>query len=113
MDHSKSVAGAATVLLACLFAVPAAFAGEPDPQVRIEDIKFQDLNLDNTAGVETLYKRIHAAARRVCAVSGQSRDTGSWPDDAVSATAKCSKKAQARAIGEMNLPALTAFAVNR
>jgi len=105
MDNSKSVAGAAAMLLACVFAVSSASAGEPDGQVRMEDIKFQDLNLTTTAGMDTLYQRIHSAAQRVCAVSGQ-------PTVDVAA-AKCSKDAQARAIEKMNLPALTAFAANR
>jgi UrcA family protein len=107
MDHSKSVAGAATMLLACVFAVSSASAGEPDGQVRMEDIKFQDLNLNTTAGVDALYQRIHAAAQRVCAVSGTA-ELG-----AASAAAKCTKDAEARAIDKINLPALTAFVANR
>ena len=112
MDQSKNVppvllAGAAAMLLASVLAVSTAFAGEPDGQVRTEDIMFQDLNLNTTAGVDALYKRVHSAAQRVCAVSGQ-------PDlGAASALAKCSKEAEARAIEKINLPALTAFAANR
>jgi UrcA family protein len=107
MDDSKSVAGAAAVLLACVFTVSGAFAGEPGGQVRMEDIMFQDLNLTSTAGVDALYQRIHAAAQRVCAVSGQT-ELG-----AASASATCTKDAEARAIEKINLPALTAFAANR
>jgi UrcA family protein len=106
MDHSKSVAGAAA-LLACVFAVSSASAGEPDSQVRMEDVMFQDLNLTTTAGVDALYQRVHAAAQRVCAVSGQA-ELG-----AASASAKCTKDAEARAIDKINLPALTTFAANR
>jgi len=107
MDQSKSAAGAAGVLLACVFVVSSAFAGEPDAQVRTEDIKFQDLNLTTTAGVEVLYQRVHSAAQRVCADSGQ-YDLG-----AASASVKCTKDAEARAIKEINLPALTLVAANR
>ena len=71
MDQSRSVAGAAAMLTGCVFVVSSAFAGESDAQVRTQDIKFQDLNLDTTAGVEALYQRIHSAAERVCAVSGE------------------------------------------
>jgi UrcA family protein len=106
MDHSKGVAGAAAMLLACVFAVSSASA-EPDGQVRMEDIMFQDLNLTTTAGVDALYQRIHAAALRVCALSGQA-ELGAAP-----ASAKCTKGAEARAIDKINLPALTAFAANR
>jgi UrcA family protein len=109
MNNSKSVAGAAGVLLACAFAVSSALAAEPDGEVRMEDVKFQDLNLDTAAGVEALYKRIHAAAQRVCAVSG--------PLDEVffggPSSAKCTKDAEARAIAKINLPALTALIANR
>jgi UrcA family protein len=109
MGHSKSVAGAAGVLLACVFVVSSAFAAEPDTQVRTETVIFQDLNLAHAAGVAALYKRIHAAAQRVCAVSG--------PIELVfynsRASAKCTKDAEARAIEKINLPALTTLAANR
>lgn len=107
MDHSKSVAGAAAMLLACVFAASSAAAGQPDGQVRMEDIKFADLNVTTTAGVGALYERIHAAALRVCAVSAQA-ELG-----AASASAKCTRDAEARAIEKINLPGLTAFAANR
>jgi UrcA family protein len=107
MDQSKRAAGAAAMWLVCVFAVSDAFASDQDGQVRMEDIVFQDLNLTTTAGVDALYRRIHAAAERVCAVSGET-ELG-----AASASAKCTKEAEARAIEKINLPALTAFAVNR
>jgi UrcA family protein len=65
MDQSKSAAGAAGVLLACVFGVSSAFAAEPNTRVRTEDILFQDLNLTTTAGVDALYRRIYSAADRV------------------------------------------------
>ena len=102
MDQSKSLAGAAGVLLACVFVVSSVFAAEPDGEVRMEDVKFQDLNLDNADGVGALYKRIQAAAKHVCAVHGATRDSR-----AASASAKCTKDAGARAIEKINLPALT------
>ena len=107
MDHSKGVAGAAAMLLACVFAVSSASADEPDGQVRTEDIMFQDLNLTTTAGMDALYQRVHAAAQRVCAISGHGELR------AASASAKCTKDAEARAIETISLPALTAFAANR
>jgi UrcA family protein len=112
MDQSKSVppifvAGVATMLLTCAFAASGAFASEPDGQVRTEGIKYEDLNLSTTAGVGVLYQRIHSAAQRVCAVSGQ-------PElGAASAAAKCSKDAETQAIEKMNLPALTEFGAHR
>jgi UrcA family protein len=106
MDQSKSAACAAATL-ACVFAVSGAIAGEVDPQVRTEDIMFQDLNLTTNAGINALYDRIHSAALRVCAVSGQPERSDA------SGSANCSKKAETRAIEKLNLPALTAFAANR
>ena len=42
---SQRAPPAVGVLLACVFVVSSAFAGEPDTRVRTEDIMFQDLNL--------------------------------------------------------------------
>jgi UrcA family protein len=109
MDQSESLAGAAGVLLACVFVVSSAFAAEPDGKVRMENVKFQDLDLDTAAGVDALYERIHAAAQRVCAVYAQEY-LGSF---AGRASAKCTKDAEARAIKETDWPALTVFAANR
>jgi UrcA family protein len=97
----------AAMLLGCVFVVSSAFASEPDAQVRTEDIKFQDLNLGSTAGVEALYQRIHSAAQRVCT------DPAEPKLGAVSASEKCTNGAAARAIKEINLAALTVFAANR
>lgn len=103
MDESKSVAGAAAMLLACLFVVSSAVAREPSDQMRSETVKFQDLNVTAAAGVDTLYNRIHSAAQRVCSMSGQHGLGGA------SASATCAKEAQDRAIEKVNLPALTAY----
>jgi len=85
------------MLLASVFATSNAFAGD---EARSETVKFQDLNVDTPAGVETLYNRIHSAARRVCAES-----------DPVAAMGEgnCIRKAEGKAISDLNLPGLTAF----
>jgi UrcA family protein len=45
------------------------FAAEPtDPPTMT--VKYGDLNLQAPVGVETLYKRIHSAAKQVCAIAG-------------------------------------------
>src|SRR5215469_6411876 len=56
----------AAMLLACTWAISTAFAGE---QVRSETVKFPDLDVNTSEGVQTLYGRIHAAAWRVCSTS--------------------------------------------
>lgn len=87
----------ATALLLAFVAVSNAHA---DEQVRSETVKFGDLNVTSPSGVETLYKRIHAAARRVC-FDGDPLQ--------LNAVYTCTRKAEATAIAKVNLPQLTAF----
>jgi UrcA family protein len=91
-----SVAFATAMLLA--FAVVS--NAHADEQVRSETVKFGDLDVGSPSGAETLYKRIHAAAVRVC-----------FDGDLVRLTAvhACTKEAEARAIEKGNLQQLTAF----
>jgi len=72
MDQSRSVAGAAAMLTGCVFVVSSAFAGESDAQVRTQDIKFQDLNLDTLLA----WRRSTSAFIRLqnaCALSPENR----------------------------------------
>lgn len=87
----------ATAMLLAFVAVSGAYA---DEEVRSETVKFGDLNVASPSGVETLYKRIHAAAARVC-----------FDGDPLQLIAvhACTRKAEARAIEKVNLPQLTAF----
>jgi UrcA family protein len=71
-------------------------AAEP---VRSETIKFADLDLSTSAGAETLYRRIHAAAWRLC----------QQPAGEQAAAARCMSKTESDAIGKVNAPLLTAF----
>jgi UrcA family protein len=89
------VAYAAALWLACGLAMSSAQAGDS----RSETVKFADLNLSSQAGVEALYGRIHAAARRVC----------EQPAGELTAASKCMLKAESDAIGKVNVPLLTAF----
>jgi UrcA family protein len=61
--NSCFLAYSTAMLLACVCVAPSAFA---DDQSRSETVKFTDLKVDTAAGAETLYRRINAAARRVC-----------------------------------------------
>lgn len=85
------------MLLTCVWAASSAFA---DEQVRSERVKFQDLNVDTPEGVQALYGRIHAAAKRVCSES-----------DPVMQAAEiaCARKAEGNAIEKLNLSQLTAY----
>lgn len=95
---SRISAAFATAMLLAFAAVSSAHAD--DQQVRSETVKFGDLNVASQSGVETLYRRIHAAAARVCF------DGAPWQLSAVYA---CTRKAEARAIEKVNLPQLTAY----
>jgi UrcA family protein len=95
-DNRTIRAYAIAMWLACALVASNAYA---DDQVRRETVKFADLNLGTPAGVEALYGRIHAAARRVC------EQPGVGPD----ATRACMTKAESEAIGTVNVPLLTAF----
>ena len=93
------LAFSAAMLLAFGSAVSTASAGE---QVRSETVKFQDLNVSTSEGVQTLYGRIHSAAWRVCST------TSADPLYQMGAR-NCAKNAEAKAIESLNLPQLTAF----
>jgi UrcA family protein len=84
-------------LMACGLVASYVFA---DEQLRTENVKFQDLNVGTPAGVETLYGRIHSAAKRVCS------ETDRMEQARASA---CAKRAEAHAIGTLNMPLLTAY----
>lgn len=93
---NRTIVGyAAAMALACVLVASNAHAGD---QVRSETVKFADLNLGSPAGVEALYGRIHAAARRVC----------DQPAGEAGIRA-CMTKAESEAIGKVNVPLLTAF----
>lgn len=95
--HRPRLAVATVLLLTCLGVTSSAFAGD---EVRSEKVKFQDLNVDSQEGVQVLYGRIHAAAKRVCNENELSR---------LAAQNACAKKAEANAIDKLNLPQLTVY----
>jgi UrcA family protein len=76
---------------------------EPGTEPTKQVVNYGDLNLSNPRGVEELYQRIAAAARRVCD-SGESRSlqvqTRDW---------MCKKQSIARAVAVIDQPALTAL----
>jgi UrcA family protein len=88
---------AAAMVLTGVWGGSSAFA---DEEVHSEKVKFQDLNVGTPEGVQALYGRIHAAAKRVCA-----------GDDPVleQAVVACAKKAEGNAIEKLNLSQLTAY----
>ena len=99
----KSLASCALLgALASPLSAPAASIGTLDPPpFRI--VKFGDLDLHRDAGVAALYSRIKSAAREVCE-----------PMDAATMVLlrlrhDCRQDSIARAIDEVNSPALTSY----
>ena len=85
------------VMIACVFGASSAFADNP---LRVETVNFRDLNVATPAGVEALYRRIQAAADRVC------RERDRMEQQRAIA---CAKKAEAQAVEDLSLPLLTAY----
>ena len=94
-SYNRSTFGYAAA--ACLTCVLLAFNVHAADQVRSETVKFADLNLGSPAGVEALYGRIRAAARRVCY----------QPNGEMWAYTACVTKAQSDAVAKVNVPSLT------
>jgi UrcA family protein len=93
----------AAVIFTCMFVVATAFAAVPSDEVPSETVKFQDLNVASPAGVAALYGRIHRAAQHVCAVQ-DSRELAN-----VQRANACAAQAEARAVAQLNIAALTAY----
>lgn len=88
---------ATALILTGVWGASSAFAAE---QVRSERVKFADLNVETPEGVQVLYSRIHAAAKRVCSES----------DPVLKAAENiCISKADGDAIAKLDLPQLTAY----
>jgi UrcA family protein len=89
------LAYAAAMWLVCALVATNASAND----VRSETVKFADLSLSTSAGVQALYSRIHAAARRVC----------EQVNDSMADISSCVAKSEGEAIGKVNVPLLTAY----
>jgi UrcA family protein len=96
---------ASTTVAALTFAPGFAHADTAD-EVLTKTVRFQDLNLDNRSGVESLYRRIENAAGEVC---GPDRRTGSPFVSA--AWTKCVTTAVQQAVRTVDRPSLTAYYV--
>ena len=82
----------------------AAVFAAPPSDVPAATVRFGDLNLNSPEGVSVLYERIHSAASQVCA-GGEDRNLGILAFDSA-----CAAKAQARAIAQLHIQALSAYA---
>jgi UrcA family protein len=97
------VFGAAVITLVTLG--NASFADSPDSVTKSLTVKYDDLNVNTAAGAASLYSRIHAAARQVCAAPyDNNRDLASF-----AAKNACIQKSEARAVGDVHSGALAAY----
>lgn len=96
INHKKA---AWTVVAAALVAAFATGAQAED--ILQVHVKYADLNVNNPVGAAVLYRRIHAAAEKVCAVPGGRE----W--DRTAQAKACVAKATANAVAAVNAPALT------
>ena len=78
----------------------ASFAATPAVDAPSVSVRYDDLNLSTTAGVDALYRRISAAARDVCP-DIYSRDT-----NIVLAAQHCQAAAISKAVSQVNSPGL-------
>ena len=94
--RSLAVAGA----FAALTVATTSFAGGPSPDPPTASVRYDDLNLSTSAGVNVLYHRISVAALKVCP-DVFSRDLG-----IVAAGERCRANAVANAVRDLNNPQL-------
>jgi UrcA family protein len=94
--RSLAVAGAFAALAVTTTSFATPFSDEA-PSVTV---RYDDLNLDTSTGVDALYRRISKAARQVCP-DAHSRDL-----EVVAASERCQANAVAQAVREVNNPHL-------
>ncbi len=95
-----TVASKLVLAVAGLVASVTAFAATPDVDAPAVKVRYDDLNLATTDGVNTLYRRISRAARQVCPLSDL-RDLHMFL-----AAERCQAAAVAKAVSEVNNPSL-------
>jgi UrcA family protein len=93
--------GAAVAILVGILATGSAIVGES--LAARQTVRFLDSNLNTPAGVATLYSNIQSAALRVCT-------SGQWHLSRSDQVKTCTQEAEARAIKQVNVEALTAYA---
>jgi len=86
--------------VAGLVASATGFAATPDVDAPSVKVRYDDLNLATSAGVNVLYRRISAAARQVCP------DIYSRDPHVALAAQHCQAAAVAKAVTEVNSPSL-------
>ena len=91
----------ATLLTGCVVVTANASVAARNVQQKV--VSYADLNLESDADAAILFARIRAAARTVCGL----RTSNPLPLAILDRLAACTNDATARAIAEVNEPALT------
>ena len=103
--NSKIVARVVGIaLIAAAFAGPKVFAADETDAVRTQTVKFADLNASSQAGAVALYKRIHQAAKQVCAEPDASRNLRAFEMEQ-----SCIARAESSAVDRVHSGALSAY----
>jgi UrcA family protein len=109
MNSKTAVPGALlAILLGSLSACADVHAAPADYEVATRTVKYGDLDLAGSAGAATLYLRIQNAARAVCEPAISSR---AW--ESIRLTQRCAEQSIARAVADVNAPALTSYYVSK
>ena len=95
-----TVASKLALSIAGLVASVTGFAGTPAVDAPSVSVRYDDLNLSTSAGVNTLYRRISMAAREVCP------DIYSRDPHVFVAARYCQAAAVTKAVSEVNNPRL-------
>jgi UrcA family protein len=93
-----------SALAGTLVNVDIAAAAEPSPEFLTRHVNYSDLDLTRKAGAASLYSRIKSAARAVCDPIG-----GDVFQQSYSRMHGCVEQAIARAVADVNAPALTSY----
>jgi len=101
-----TVASKLVIAVAGFVASVSAFAGTAAFDAPSVAVRYDDLNLSTTNGVNTLYHRISAAAREVCP------DVYSRDPNVILAGRHCQADAIAKAVREVNNPSLAMLHAN-
>ena len=100
---NRRFATAVSIAIACSNVLGPIAAGAQLAPVRQKVVHVGDLNLDREEGIAVLFSRVRTAARQVCE-AGDSRDMA-----LTRLPQHCVADATARAVMDINLPAVTSY----
>jgi len=106
--RSKHALVSAAISMLALAGAPTITHAAPVTDVQSRVVRFDDLNLSTSAGIQALYSRIRSAAQEVCGpetVSGTRLASSAWRD--------CVSTAVYQAVRSVHSPSLSAYFYDR